>query len=70
MEKLMSNLVKHLFLHNHTLLSMFCVMVHLAPHALHHIALSSYMAHLSARPHVHGAGTRGADGASSSRRVN
>jgi hypothetical protein len=44
-------------------------MIDLAPHALHHNALSSYMAHLSARPPVHRAETRGADGASSSQRV-
>jgi hypothetical protein len=44
-------------------------MFDLASHGLHHNALSSYMAHLSARPHVHEAGTWGADGASSSQRL-
>jgi hypothetical protein len=48
---------------------MFCIMIDLAPYALHHNALSSYMARLSTRPRVRGARTRGADGASSNRRV-
>jgi hypothetical protein len=43
-------------------------MLYFAPHVLHHNALSSYMAHLPARTHVRGAGTPGADGASSSLR--
>jgi hypothetical protein len=33
-------------------LLLFYIMINLAPHALHHNALSSYMAHLFARPRV------------------
>jgi hypothetical protein len=40
-----------------------------APHALHHNALSSYMAHLSIRPRVRRAGIGSASGASSSQRL-
>jgi hypothetical protein len=43
-------------LHDNTLL-----VFELAPHALQHNALSSCMTHLSVRPRVRGAGTRGAD---------
>jgi hypothetical protein len=39
-------------------------MIDLALHALHHIDVSSYMTHLSVRPHVRGAGIGGSSGAS------
>jgi uncharacterized membrane protein YjjB (DUF3815 family) len=45
----------------------FCIMFDLAPNALHHIALSSYMAHLSIRLLVRGARTESSSGTSSSR---
>jgi hypothetical protein len=35
------------------MLVLFCIMIELAPHALHHSTLSSYMTHISDRPRVH-----------------
>jgi hypothetical protein len=50
---------------------MLMIMYHIAlrTHALHHNVHSSCMARFSDRPHVRGAGTRGVDEASSSRRL-
>jgi hypothetical protein len=48
------------------MLVLFYIMIDLAPHALHHVVLTSY---LFMYVRSHGAGTRGANGASSSRIV-